>query len=290
MLLPRALLFPLFDISIRQTRGGNIVKTPLIIGATVVGTVAVFSTGGIVALSFMKQMMPETQQVAAAPAPAEVAAPEPAVEPAQTPAPVVAIAAPVVNAEPAEEVVVSAPAAPSTDDIIEQLMASQDKDISDEEVVIYDFVSASQSEDQFKDAIPERLRKSVVAALDGGKTVSELGQMVQSAVDLGLVEAPAALSTGDGTPDARAILLSIVNQYEKETGKTFQKTALVEEAPLSNGRNVTYVVEPGDSLAYLALKFYGNTAEYRVIYNANRSKIGQPDKIQVGQRLIIPAL
>lgn len=262
-------------------------KTPIIVGATVVGTVAVFSTGGIVALSFMKQMMPEQPQVAAAPAAISAPAPEATATPVVAEAPV---AVPEIEEEPLllaepEPVVI-----PSTDDIIQELMASQPEDASSDDVVIYDFVSASQSEGQFEDAIPERLRNAVVAALDSGRSVSELGTMVQSAVELGLVEAPAALSTADGKPDARAILLSIVNQHETDTGKSFTKTALVEESPLSDGRNVTYVVEQGDSLAYLALKFYGNTADYRVIYNANRSKIGQPDKIQVGQRLIIPAL
>ena len=268
-------------------------KTPFIIGATVVGTVAVFSAGGLVALSFMKSMMPETQTVVAAPAPVAVPAPAPVV--AQAPVAVVDPAPVAPQAEPESKIAVLEVEpeirVPSTDEIIQQLMASGSELAPQKDVVIYDFVSASQSATQFDSAIPERLKNSIVSALDNGKSVAELGQMVQSAVDLGLVEAPAALSTADGKPDARAILLAIVNQHEAETGKTFAKTTLGIEAPVdTNGRNVTYVVEQGDSLAYLALKFYGNTAEYRVIFNANRSKIERPDAIRIGQRLIIPAI
>ena len=285
------------SVSRREKLGGLDVKTPLIIGATVVGTVAVFSMGGLVAISFMKQLMPAAPQVAAAPA--AIVVPEPAKP--ETPM-VAAIEAPVeqpVLAPVAEApVVVAAAAEPeaaveelSTDQIIANLLAQKDEAPEEKEVVIYDFVSASQSEEQFDTAIPERLTNAVQNALNSGRSVSELDGMVRSAIELGLVDAPAALSLPDGTPDARAILLSIVNDHETETGKTFEKSFLgVDETLQNTGRNQTYVVESGDSLAYLALKFYGDTSEYRVIFNANRSKIGTPDKIQVGQRLIIPAL
>jgi nucleoid-associated protein YgaU len=49
-----------------------------------------------------------------------------------------------------------------------------------------------------------------------------------------------------------------------------------------------YTVESGDSLAYIALQFYGSTAAYTRIFDANRNIINTPDRIQVGQRLIIP--
>lgn len=52
--------------------------------------------------------------------------------------------------------------------------------------------------------------------------------------------------------------------------------------------NRTYTVKSGDSLWAIAKKFYGNGAKYTAIYNANRSKIKNPNLIYPGQVLTIP--
>jgi nucleoid-associated protein YgaU len=51
----------------------------------------------------------------------------------------------------------------------------------------------------------------------------------------------------------------------------------------------TYVVRPGDSLSLIAGRYYGNVSEWPKIYNANRSKIHNPNLIYPGQVLSIPA-
>jgi LysM repeat protein len=50
----------------------------------------------------------------------------------------------------------------------------------------------------------------------------------------------------------------------------------------------TYKVQSGDSLSKIAKEFYGNAAEYNKIFEANRDKLSDPNKIQAGQELIIP--
>lgn len=50
----------------------------------------------------------------------------------------------------------------------------------------------------------------------------------------------------------------------------------------------TYTVKKGDCLWNIAKKFYGNGAQYTKIYNANKSKIKNPNLIYVGQVLVIP--
>lgn len=50
----------------------------------------------------------------------------------------------------------------------------------------------------------------------------------------------------------------------------------------------TYKVQPGDTLSKIAKEFYGNPNEYNRIFEANRGKLQSPDKIQVGQELVIP--
>lgn len=49
-----------------------------------------------------------------------------------------------------------------------------------------------------------------------------------------------------------------------------------------------YIVRPGDTLAGIAARFYGNAADYPRIFEANRGLIIDPDLIQVGWDLVIP--
>lgn len=50
----------------------------------------------------------------------------------------------------------------------------------------------------------------------------------------------------------------------------------------------TYTVKAGDTLSKISKQFYGNANEYMRIFYANRDKLRDPDKIQVGQQLIVP--
>ena len=51
----------------------------------------------------------------------------------------------------------------------------------------------------------------------------------------------------------------------------------------------TYTVQSGDTLSGISKKYYGNSNEYMRIYYANQDKLNDPDQIQVGQQLVIPA-
>ena len=50
----------------------------------------------------------------------------------------------------------------------------------------------------------------------------------------------------------------------------------------------TYTVKSGDTLSKISKQFYGDAHEYMRIFYANRDKLNDPDKIQVGQKLVIP--
>ncbi|HEY0005955.1 MAG TPA: LysM peptidoglycan-binding domain-containing protein [Pyrinomonadaceae bacterium] len=55
------------------------------------------------------------------------------------------------------------------------------------------------------------------------------------------------------------------------------------------GQNAkTYTVKPGDTLSKISKQFYGDANEYMKVFYANRDKLHDPDKIQVGQELNIP--
>ena len=51
----------------------------------------------------------------------------------------------------------------------------------------------------------------------------------------------------------------------------------------------TYTVKSGDTLSKISKQHYGDSNEYMRIFYANRDKLKDPDKIQVGQELNIPA-
>ena len=51
----------------------------------------------------------------------------------------------------------------------------------------------------------------------------------------------------------------------------------------------TYTVKSGDNLSKISKQFYGDPNEYMRIFYANRDKLHDPDRIQVGQQLVIPS-
>lgn len=58
--------------------------------------------------------------------------------------------------------------------------------------------------------------------------------------------------------------------------------------PSAGAGGQQYTVKSGDTLSKISKQFYGNTHEFMRIFYANRDKISDPDKIQVGQQLVIP--
>jgi nucleoid-associated protein YgaU len=63
-------------------------------------------------------------------------------------------------------------------------------------------------------------------------------------------------------------------------------SAAVGGAPAEAGQ--TYTVKAGDNLSRISKQYYGDANEYMRIFYANRDKLNDPDKIQVGQQLTIP--
>jgi len=51
----------------------------------------------------------------------------------------------------------------------------------------------------------------------------------------------------------------------------------------------TYTVKAGDTLSKIAKDLLGDANAYRKIFDANRDQLSDPDKIQPGQELKIPA-
>lgn len=50
----------------------------------------------------------------------------------------------------------------------------------------------------------------------------------------------------------------------------------------------TYTVRPGDTLSKISREFYGDANQYMKIFEANRDRLKDPDKIRPGQEIVIP--
>lgn len=51
---------------------------------------------------------------------------------------------------------------------------------------------------------------------------------------------------------------------------------------------ITHTVQSGDTLSAIAKEYYGDSGKYMRIFEANRDQLKDPDKIRVGQVLVIP--
>lgn len=61
------------------------------------------------------------------------------------------------------------------------------------------------------------------------------------------------------------------------------------QPPTSGSKTGTYVVKPSDSLSSIAQKTLGDPNRWEEVFKVNRKRLRDPDDIQVGLRLTIPA-
>jgi nucleoid-associated protein YgaU len=58
--------------------------------------------------------------------------------------------------------------------------------------------------------------------------------------------------------------------------------------PTSTAAARTYTVQAGDNLSKISKQFYGDANKYMKIFEANKDKLTDPDKVRAGIELIIP--
>jgi nucleoid-associated protein YgaU len=67
-----------------------------------------------------------------------------------------------------------------------------------------------------------------------------------------------------------------------------QAAAAAAAAVGSGSTARTYTVQPGDNLSKISKQFYGDANKYMKIFEANKDKLADPDKIKTGMELLIP--
>ncbi len=121
---------------------------------------------------------------------------------------------------------------------------------------------------------------------------------MQAAAD-GLIDLPPSMLTADGKVDMDTMMFNLVQTSlandgtpeGAEAAREMSRKIFAESTVQSNdvGGKRVYIVGPGDSLAYIALQFYGQPSAFQRIFEANRDMLQSPEHIQIGQRLIIPS-
>ena len=92
-----------------------------------------------------------------------------------------------------------------------------------------------------------------------------------------------SISDESAIEDKNAGIYNIVPEMPVESGNA--PPAVTIEPPVST---ITEVITPGVFMTKIALKHYGNKVFWVYIYEENKDRIKNPNKIPVGTRLIIP--
>lgn len=145
------------------------------------------------------------------------------------------------------------------------------------------------------------LQSLVADALRDGQSDSYIDALVNEAAQAGDIAVPRELVTAEGRVDTATLLAAIVAKATEATGVTLDLAPTAAPADL-DGLEVRviqqndgarearfYTVQPGDSLGAIAQKLYGDADFYPRIFEANRQIVPSPDRIRVGQRLVVPA-
>ncbi|MEM6305963.1 MAG: LysM peptidoglycan-binding domain-containing protein [Pseudomonadota bacterium] len=141
-------------------------------------------------------------------------------------------------------------------------------------------------------------KQIVLKTVNADMTGQNIANVLQQAEADGLIDLTSALRRPDGTLDKETMVFNLVQaslandgtEAGAEAAREMSRRAFAA-APAQTQRvrgERIYVVEPGDSLAYISLQFYGRPNDYDRIFQANREILTSPDRIQIGQRLIIP--
>ncbi|MDU8929395.1 LysM peptidoglycan-binding domain-containing protein [Alisedimentitalea sp. MJ-SS2] len=145
-------------------------------------------------------------------------------------------------------------------------------------------------------AAPQKLENLIVQALRQGQSDAYIDALLNEAAATGQVKVPSALVTPEGRVDTVTLLATLVEKSRGQSGVDTATLAAAAEGGTAVRpakrvlQDQVYVVRPGDSLAAISYRFYGETLQYRQIFAANQEKLTSPDKIRIGQRLKIPAL
>jgi len=152
----------------------------------------------------------------------------------------------------------------------------------------------------------ERMRKLLSSLAGEEKGTPEKADVVSSVKDLLDDDEPAALSMSaldeakalnalaeadEGDSGTASSLLPTQSADAKEKKKALEvatKKAKAEREAKKDAIPDTYVVQEGDTLYKIALRFYGKTSAWKQIREANKESITTDGRVRTGQTLKLP--
>lgn len=156
----------------------------------------------------------------------------------------------------------------------------------------------SQDSGTFAQAAPSEPREVTMEALlarlmDAGLSADEIDHLLNEAVSQGSVRVHAMMLTTEGRVDTAVLMAALVAQTPtapNEQGDTSSDDSYItSETAILDIQDMTYLVQSGDSLGSVAMKFYGNPNLFKPIFEANRNILATPSSIRTGQTLLIPS-
>lgn len=118
--------------------------------------------------------------------------------------------------------------------------------------------------------------RSRVAELEKATTVAVTPVAEQPAAAVASAPVPANVPTPGAAPVPTVVMAAA------------PVTTFGEPSSTEPWRAHTYLVQKGDTLQSLALRYYGTRSAWEKIYQANRSGLPSKDQLKVGQQLVIP--
>lgn len=141
-------------------------------------------------------------------------------------------------------------------------------------------------------------RRLVLSDADAEEARQALGAKLRAAIADGAVEVPGYLKTATGGSDVDMVLFDLIQssliadgsaEAVKAARDMNRRVFAASDARTEIAEGVRrYVVRADDSLAYLALQFYGHPNQHHLITVANETLLRSADGIRTGQQLIIP--
>jgi len=130
-----------------------------------------------------------------------------------------------------------------------------------------------QENDRLKNLMRDEMDETVPEASDA----SELAEARALTASMELAEPPPMLSQSADAKEKRAAAQAAKQSVEK-----------VDPYPHEQ-RPETYVVQEGDTLYKIAIRFYGRASAWNKIRAANKAIISTDGRVRVGQKIILPA-
>jgi nucleoid-associated protein YgaU len=144
--------------------------------------------------------------------------------------------------------------------------------------------------DFVKEAGESLLKKAEESGKTAGEAVSKRIQDLGLSVD-GLkvdVDADKAVLSGKAATQAEREKAVLAAGNTQGVAQVDDQLSVAASEPASESQY--YRVVSGDTLSKIAKQYYGDTAKYPVIFEANQPMLKDPDKIYPGQVLRIPPL